>query len=269
MKYSECDSWNYDMSEWHRNWQSRFPIENREVVVVNKNGEKHRADILINKTVIEFQHSRMSSDEFWERNDFYLKSRYEIVWLFDLTEAYESRRIHIYERDFKYKWKYAWSTFQGFVPTEKPNIKVFFQFSKDLSEENCGIEHLTWLSPDRKYFFTEFGVAYDEKEFLELFNNNKKDNHKQEVMIAQNESETMNASTLLEILRNSNSEVIVARNINTGYKVKIWNSDYYKNNRPNKIYGYFGTSVKYKFYDDSREVYNWDKNEWILEWESK
>lgn len=266
MKYSECDSWNYDMSEWHRNWQSKFPLINREVVV-SYNGEKHRADILINNTVIEFQHSRMTSEEFWERNNFYVKAGYEIVWLFDLTEVYELHRIQSYRREFMYKWKYHWSTFWGFDPAEKMKVRVYFQFLGDLSDDNCGIEHLTWLSPDQKFFSTEFGVAYDEKEFLELFNNKQEDNHKQEVMIVQNKSE-IKATTLLEILRNSNSDYVVAENINTGYRVKIKNSDYYKNNRPYKIYGFIGTSVKYKFYNDSKEIYNWDKAEWILEWES-
>lgn len=39
------DDWKYDMSEWHRNWQNRFPESTREVVIEYK-GESHRADIL-------------------------------------------------------------------------------------------------------------------------------------------------------------------------------------------------------------------------------
>ena len=50
------DDWTYDMSEWHRNWQNRFPESTREVVIEYK-GESHRADILTGGYVIEFQHS--------------------------------------------------------------------------------------------------------------------------------------------------------------------------------------------------------------------
>lgn len=79
------DNWKYDMSDWHFEWQSKFPIENREVVV-EKDGVVHRADILINNTVIEFQHSRISGEEFESRNSFYKSCGYRVVWLFDATD---------------------------------------------------------------------------------------------------------------------------------------------------------------------------------------
>ena len=28
-----CDDWTHDMSDWHRDWQSMFPKESREVVI--------------------------------------------------------------------------------------------------------------------------------------------------------------------------------------------------------------------------------------------
>ena len=37
------DDWKYDMSEWHRNWQNRFPESTREVVIEYK-GESHRSE---------------------------------------------------------------------------------------------------------------------------------------------------------------------------------------------------------------------------------
>ena len=79
------DDWKHDMSDWHFEWQSKFPIENREVVV-EKDGVIHRADILINNTVIEFQHSPISGEEFEARNSFYKSCGYHVVWLFDATD---------------------------------------------------------------------------------------------------------------------------------------------------------------------------------------
>ena len=60
------DDWKYDMSEWHRGWQSRFPENVREIVVEHR-GECHRADILMGGYVIEFQHSPISAGEFERR----------------------------------------------------------------------------------------------------------------------------------------------------------------------------------------------------------
>lgn len=79
---TECDSWNYDMSEWHRAWQNFFPKECQEVIV-QKDGIKHRADVLINNTVIEFQHSPITAEEIAERNRFYTECGHKVVWVFD------------------------------------------------------------------------------------------------------------------------------------------------------------------------------------------
>ena len=79
------DNWKHDMSDWHFEWQSKFPIESREVVV-EKDGVVHRADILINNTVIEFQHSSIRGEEFESRNSFYKSCGYRVVWLFDATD---------------------------------------------------------------------------------------------------------------------------------------------------------------------------------------
>lgn len=67
----DCDSWHKPMSQWHRDWQARFPVEQREVVIV-RDGVKHRADVqLPDGTVIEFQHSPLSTAEAIERAQFY------------------------------------------------------------------------------------------------------------------------------------------------------------------------------------------------------
>ena len=69
-------------SDWHREWQERYPEENREITVKN-NGKIHIADVLINDTVIEFQHSHLSEKDFLARTDFYINEGYSLVWLFD------------------------------------------------------------------------------------------------------------------------------------------------------------------------------------------
>ena len=93
-----CDSWSQPMSEWHRKHQEAFPKEFREVII-RENNEWHRADILLppvkpgGATVIEFQHSPISVDEFAKRNRFYTANDRSIWWVFDWHEKYYDTRM--------------------------------------------------------------------------------------------------------------------------------------------------------------------------------
>ena len=96
----DCDSWSQPMSEWHRKHQEAFPKEFREVVL-QENNEWHRADILLppaeanGATVIEFQHSPISVDEFAKRNRFYTANDRNIWWVFDWREkSYDIRKTN-------------------------------------------------------------------------------------------------------------------------------------------------------------------------------
>lgn len=67
----ECDPWKEHETQWHRDWKSRFPEEQREIIIVNEN-EKHIADIRNSKgMVIEFQNSSISTDTIKIREQFY------------------------------------------------------------------------------------------------------------------------------------------------------------------------------------------------------
>ena len=145
------DDWHHDMSEWHLEWQSKFPIENREVVVENS-GATHRADILINGTVIEFQHSPISAEEFDARNSFYKGCGYRVVWLFDVTDKMKK------DDCFGLVWKRKNPLFevkgtapdaiyvQHFLPDSKDDILriakpspkeiMYYQTTKSIKSEN-------------------------------------------------------------------------------------------------------------------------------------
>lgn len=103
-----CDGWHYDMSEWHLRMQMYFDEQYREVVV-EKDGVRHRADILMNGVVIEFQHSSLSAEEFRDRNDFYLSCGYKVVWVIDIYDKYEMSQAEITNEDTNklfMRWKY-------------------------------------------------------------------------------------------------------------------------------------------------------------------
>ena len=129
------DLWegSYDMSEWHREWQRCFPITNQEVVV-QLGDIKHRADVLTGKTVIEFQHSSLSTDSFNKRNSFYSDLGYKVVWLFDLTDEYEEGKI---TRDsdndgsISFSWSHPRNTFNRY-DVENGQIELFLQMGDQL-----------------------------------------------------------------------------------------------------------------------------------------
>ena len=52
-------------------WQNSVPKDNQEVMLT-LGDIKHRADVLIGRTVTEFQRNNMSSKVFSDRNNFYL-----------------------------------------------------------------------------------------------------------------------------------------------------------------------------------------------------
>ena len=81
----ERDGWHYDMSDWHYDWQNQFPVDNQEIVFT-KNNKTHRADVFINNTVIEFQHSPITEAEFNDRNDFYKSLGHKVIWIFDVID---------------------------------------------------------------------------------------------------------------------------------------------------------------------------------------
>lgn len=102
---ADCDPWSEGMTEWHIGWQNEFPEECREVVI-QRNGEIHRADIMLpDGTVIEFQHSPISQDEIAKREEFYGA---KMVWMFDLTEASAKRRFVLRTKGqyHTFRWKH-------------------------------------------------------------------------------------------------------------------------------------------------------------------
>ena len=159
------DSWTYEeMSEWHCGWQYRYPKECQEFAVENALG-RHRADVLINNTVIEFQHSPISAEEFQKRNDFYTACGYRVIWLFDAREVYEENLTM--DETGIYRWKHAPKMLTGF--DLYGDVAVYFQL-KDVSQEEDGIIiRLTWCDDgDLSYFKSAPPASYTEEEFVKL-----------------------------------------------------------------------------------------------------
>lgn len=70
----------YEMSEWHKNWQSKF--ERTEISIGNR-----RADAVVHKSVIEFQHSNISKTEINNRTLNYTNFGYKTLWVIDCNNC--------------------------------------------------------------------------------------------------------------------------------------------------------------------------------------
>ena len=134
-KGTSCtDNWSsHDISEWHLQWQEKFPKEYREVPVGDVN-ERHRADVNVLLSVVEFQHSPISYEDFVRRNRFYTEHHYDVIWVFDgdtfinkewvddITPKWYTRRLH--------KFKRTQNQFKEFCKDSK--VVVYFQMQDKL-----------------------------------------------------------------------------------------------------------------------------------------
>lgn len=134
------DSWersqshNYDTSHWHNEWQSKFPAVNQEVILA-LGDTKHRADVMIDRTIVEFQHSIISPLAFDDRNNFYLNLGDKVVWLFDVSELVKTGKMifEAYNNRLHFCWKNPKRTFNKY-DLNSGCIDLFFQISD--GEEN-------------------------------------------------------------------------------------------------------------------------------------
>ena len=140
------DAWershSYDISPWHNDWQSLFPKENQEVKL-SLGDTKHRADVMIDRTVIEFQHSIMPVKAFDDRNNFYFNLGNKVIWLFDLSDLLEDQLFYKETDDgLEFHWRNPKKAFNNY-DIQSGCIDLFFQLK---SEPNVGIVRVTDVS---------------------------------------------------------------------------------------------------------------------------
>lgn len=89
-----CDPWWENETEWHRQWKDNFHKECQEIVMHDETtGEKHVADIKTQTgIVLEFQHSPISPEEQYSREQFYKN----MIWIVDARKYYERFKKYLY-----------------------------------------------------------------------------------------------------------------------------------------------------------------------------
>lgn len=171
---NDCDTFTQDMSAWHKEWQKRFPLKNREVGLPQEK-PIHRADVLVYGFVIEFQHSRITRDEFNLRNEFYTSLGKKVIWIFDMREVIYSGRMEYskeWEQGGQWKWKHAWKIFADWNPVYNKNIMIFFQISDYDFNDKSGaghIEQVVWaINEDYITNMKRFRTSYKITNLTEL-----------------------------------------------------------------------------------------------------
>ncbi len=162
----ECaDSWHYDMSEWHVEMQSFFPVDAREVVE-KSNGSIHRADILIGNTVIEMQHSAITAEEFNDRNEFFQGLGYRVAWVFDVRDKWESGQIQYLDEDTttKLKWSHPMRVFEVLdrrLSDYDKTFAIYLHLYDDEYDEAPYIYRVVWTkgNDDDAVDFSRFAIS--------------------------------------------------------------------------------------------------------------
>ena len=119
-------------SEWHIRMQEYFPREACEVRFTDdETGEVHIADVFLedSKTVLEFQHSPISEDEFMSRTFFHLKNKRRIVWIFDES----SKSLDSTYGRFRYDEDICWFGIPFYQWMRRP--RKFLANGPDLKQE--------------------------------------------------------------------------------------------------------------------------------------
>jgi len=257
------ETWKVDMSEWHFDWQMRFPKSTQEIVIEH-NGQKHRADVLIGNTIIEFQNSPISMKDFDERNLFYTSAGYQVAWLFNLMDKVESGRIVPYcESEEKYIWKWHSTTFDSFDCTQK-DVCLFFQLEKksDESDDEAIIKKVVWASSSGFGFFAAYPWL-SAQSFVELFAGRSKESETREA----EDKSALSGKTIPELWRLV-PNIRVGRFVNrrTHYEVQVTRNPVEMSTKyRGRIYGRIKKPGG-DYYLNSAEIYNWDRPEWYLRW---
>lgn len=150
------DTWErehtYDISDWHNEWQSRFPKVNQEIKL-SLGSTIHRADVLTGRTVIEFQHSIMPVQAFDDRNNFYFNLGYKVIWLFDISNSVIEGKVSSKRNKdgLTFTWQNPKKAFNSY-DVKTGCIDLFFQISD--SNENCIVRVLDVSEKGFEEFYT-------------------------------------------------------------------------------------------------------------------
>lgn len=265
--YVPCsDKWNYDKSDWHIEWQKKFPEESYETVVEFE-GKKHIADVLIGDIVIEFQYSNITIEEFRERNEFYTKCGYKVIWVFNVFEDFWEEKIVSDDFDEnKYHWTYVKKLFREMEVCNEKAL-IFFQSSYmevDFEEKKC-IMKVKNSYKGFKLFYVDSKFCLRIDEFVEKVLNNP------EYFFAKKEITKPNDNQIAAIkahggksvyeLWNKDYKWMIIRNLSNGKEMLINGT----NGKMNRSGDSYGGKIVGKFSNKNYNGnYNYSEKEYVV-----
>ena len=260
-----CSEYRYaDMCEWHINWQNRFPEDNIEVIKTDENGKKHIADALINNIELEFQHSHMPYEEFNDRNEFYNKLNYHVIWVFDGNDIFKKGYNY---GPFPFSKKFECFKKIDVIPS---NVDIFIEGETQInlfSESGLFLHHVNKI--DEKE-----GIIFDGKctieEFLMNVNNSKPFVFAEEKKVEQNEMNSEIVSfkfrgrKLIDIVNQfPNVDNLIVENTMTNYEVLIDKYNINRMKQGKKVYGRIKSKSTYgKFMGNEVEIFYINNEVW-------
>lgn len=164
------DNWQYDESEWHYMMQKQFPNDSQEIVL-ELDGKKHHADILIQarKTIVEVQGSRIRQTEFIERNNFFNRLGYKVIWIFEESIPFANNAIDNWRtnKSCMRKWTRPSKTFENFHPEDHKDIEIWLSKKRECDENEPIFFQVLSDDTNKGFSIMECGHCYTKKE---LFN---------------------------------------------------------------------------------------------------
>ena len=166
----KCVGYYDNKSPWHRSMQDLFPERNREIF--NGDYGKHFFDVLTdNGTIVEFQNSPMTIDEFQSRTDAYFsfsikhRSR-NPIWVFN----YVSRNFYVYfsgeeGRFVKVRW-YRPSKIFGDYAHKLSNCELWFR----IAPLRYRPEEYTVFDGEQDVVALDYSVGKREPRYLKVLN---------------------------------------------------------------------------------------------------
>ena len=268
-RYQCCDDWYYDMTEWHLEWQNRFPKDTQEIVI-SHNGKTHRADVCIGTRIIEFQNSPISYDEFHARNLFYTSAGYDLIWVFNLIEEYQNAQISPRDNSNNaYMWLYHKQALDQFDP-KNPKITLYFQFEESDTDDPDEplLARVSWVSPRGfKWFCVDDNSWHSPQEFVDEYSHPSKTPPPLPITNPLPTTNPRQGKTLPELWK-ATPRIHVGRfvNLTTGYEVQLGQDPGLMAKKyAGKVYGKI-KSPSGSYSKDSYEIYYWDSPVWELRW---
>lgn len=166
------DNWKYDTSDWNTHMKNYFARWYRDVVVEYK-GKKHKADILKDNIVVEFQHNSISDEYFKDKTAFFVAAGYKVIWVFDANNWFYSGAIKQYSIRGKgdtYFWgdPPEWLVKLDYLRPQLNNRNVTVCLSRTVDKEQGVLDkvfRLNWVSKDCT------NVIFNERETYLLMDN--------------------------------------------------------------------------------------------------